>query len=345
LRLVRNRRGSPTAAMNVAAQIRFTPGTLISRRISDHSSACWAISRSTAAISESRNSIWRTPASTDSRSSTGSSRPASQRRPLTPNRSEHGGLPCSRRCRTAWISFLARERECTSCSRRASRSRSTRQRSSGLHTDSNSPDHNNLANVRASSRSVLARARVIRCRPGRPPRPGPRAPPGSARAPSSCPSPPTPPDPIPPGSAPATPAHRAWRARDQPSEPRRPRRSRPRRSHGEHPGRSLALPTCSTPSSPHTRRGRHRTGEPAGQRHRPIRAPGTIQASRRGGRTKSTGSKPIAHTGLPACVLPTKPLSRITRRYGRTRTEPPTSIFMPRGGAAGPGCGSRSPLP
>jgi hypothetical protein len=58
---------------------------------------------------------------TDSRSSTGSSRPASHWRPLTPNRSEQGGLPCRRRCRTALISFLARVSECTSCSRRASR--------------------------------------------------------------------------------------------------------------------------------------------------------------------------------------------------------------------------------
>src|SRR4051794_29259528 len=47
-------------------------------------------------------------------------------------------------------------------------------------------------------------------------------------------------------------------------------------------------------------------GEPAGQRHRPIRARSTIQASRRGGRTKRSGSKPIAQTGLPACVLPTE---------------------------------------
>jgi hypothetical protein len=61
-----------------------------------------------------------------------------------------------------------------------------------------------------------------------------------------------------------------------------------------------------------------------------LRARGTIQASRRGGRTKSPGSKPIAQTGLPACVLPTKPPSRIARPYGRTQTEPPTSIFMPR---------------
>src|SRR5450631_1752567 len=32
----------------------------------------------------------------------------------------------------------------------------------------------------------------------------------------------------------------------------------------------------------------------------------SIQASRRGGQTKSTGSKPIAKNGLPVCVLPMK---------------------------------------
>jgi hypothetical protein len=42
--------------MNVAAQIRLTPGTVISRRISGHAGACWAIRRSAAAISQSRNS-------------------------------------------------------------------------------------------------------------------------------------------------------------------------------------------------------------------------------------------------------------------------------------------------
>jgi hypothetical protein len=77
---------------------------------------------------------------------------------LTPNRSDIGGLPCKRRISTAWISFFARDRARTSCSRRASRRRITRQRSSGIHTASSSPAHNNLASVRASSRSVFARA-------------------------------------------------------------------------------------------------------------------------------------------------------------------------------------------
>jgi len=75
-------------------------------------------------------------------------------------------------------------------------------------------------------------------------------------------------------------------------------------------------------------------GEPAGQRHRPIHTRSTIQASRRGGRTKCPGSKPIAQADLPACVLPNKPLSRIARRYDPTQTEPPRSSFMPRKGGA-----------
>ena len=50
---------SPTAARNVAAQITLTPGTVISLRTSADSSASRAMSRSTAAISWSRNSTWR----------------------------------------------------------------------------------------------------------------------------------------------------------------------------------------------------------------------------------------------------------------------------------------------
>ena len=46
---------SPTAARNVAAQITFTPGTVINRRASCEPSAACAINRSTAAISRSRN--------------------------------------------------------------------------------------------------------------------------------------------------------------------------------------------------------------------------------------------------------------------------------------------------
>jgi hypothetical protein len=48
---------SPIAARNVAAQITFTPGTVIKCRASPDNRVCFAISRSTSPISESRNSI------------------------------------------------------------------------------------------------------------------------------------------------------------------------------------------------------------------------------------------------------------------------------------------------
>ena len=62
------RRMSPTAAMNVAATITLTPGTVISRLTSGQDSASAAISCSTSAISASRKSTWRTAESTVSRS-------------------------------------------------------------------------------------------------------------------------------------------------------------------------------------------------------------------------------------------------------------------------------------
>jgi hypothetical protein len=51
------------------------------------------MTRSTSAISVSRNSMWRMHACTVSHSSTGSSSCRSHRRPLLPNRSANGGLP------------------------------------------------------------------------------------------------------------------------------------------------------------------------------------------------------------------------------------------------------------
>ena len=96
--------------------------------------------------------------STVSRSVIGNCCSASQRRPLTPNRSDAGGRSFRQRINTAWISFFARDRARTSCARRASRRRIARTRSSGVHTPSSSPAHSSLANARASSRSVFARA-------------------------------------------------------------------------------------------------------------------------------------------------------------------------------------------
>ena len=148
----------PTAARKVAATIRFTPGTVISRRASGQLSASCAITRSTDATSPSRKSIWRRPLSSVSRSSIGSSSSASHARPFLPNRSLTSGRPFSRRIKIAWISFFTRVRASTNCDRRASRRRITRVRSSGIHTLSNDPAANSLASVRASRRSVFARA-------------------------------------------------------------------------------------------------------------------------------------------------------------------------------------------
>ena len=69
-----------------------------------------------------------------------------------------------------------------------------------------------------------------------------------------------------------------------------------------------------------------KTGEAAGERHRPIRARSTIRASRRGGHRKARARSPSSKT---ACRLrsPRRPLSRITRPYARGRTEPPRPGF------------------
>jgi hypothetical protein len=100
-------------------------------------------------------------ACTVSASSTGSCSERSHLSPLTPNRSEHGGLPSSWRISTACTSPLQRVRERTSCSRRDSRRRDTRQRLSGIHTASSPPCQSSLASARASSLSVFVRACAI----------------------------------------------------------------------------------------------------------------------------------------------------------------------------------------
>ena len=152
---------SPIAARKVAATITFTPGTVISRLISGDSSAALAINRSTSSISRSRKSTWRSAESTVSRSSSGRPSSVSQARPLTPKRSENGARPTRQRISTAWIWFFARERAETSWARRARRRRILQVARSGIQTASSSPEASSLASVRASSRSVFARAERI----------------------------------------------------------------------------------------------------------------------------------------------------------------------------------------
>jgi len=77
----------------------------------------------------------------------------------------------------------------------------------------------------------------------------------------------------------------------------------------------------------------------------PIRALSSIQASRRGGRTKSTGSKPIDQNGLPVCVLPMKPLSRMSPTFDHHRAEPSTGEFhASRSGSTGSSPNRKRPL-
>ena len=248
--------------------------------------------------------MWRIPASTDSRSSCGSARPASHRRPLTPNRSLHGGRPFSRRTSTAWISFFARDRERTSCSRRANRRRITRQRSSGIHTDSSSPRESNTASVRASSRSVFARACTIpvssgettitRSTCGSSSRATSHAVTSNAtrsvlsRLAASA--------PIPSGVLATRPAERTTPSSQIATTQKSRCTSRPIARPAQPDTRTVHLPTRISGA-----------GDATGQRHRPIRAQSSIHASRRGGRTKSPGSKPIAQTGLPTYILPEGP--------------------------------------
>ena len=269
------------------------------------------------------------PASTDSRSSSGSSSPASHSRPLTPNRSEHGGLPCSRRCRHAWISFLTRLRECTSCSRRESRRRRMRQRSSGIHTASSSPRHSKLANARASSLSVFALALEIPVSSGETTTTrltcGSRILATSQQLPVT--SNATRSDDSRLSASELTPSGVAG---TRPAERTSPSSQIATSQKSRCTSKPIARPThLGTPILTSTAR-IVRGGEPAGQRHRPIRARSSIQASRRGGRTKSTGSKPIDHYGLPVCVLPKKaPVpDHPTVRSGPDRA--PRSSFMPR---------------
>ena len=101
------------------------------------------------------------------------------------------------------------------------------------------------------------------------------------------------------------------------TEPSRPHRSRPHRNRGEHPDRSHDLSISPKASSPPSTRLTVTAGEPAGQRHRPIRARSSIQANRRGGRTKMHGLE--AHRSLRPTRLRSpkqEPLSWMRRNLG-----------------------------
>jgi hypothetical protein len=108
--------------------------------------------------SASRNSTWRMHASDrllllDRQLELAQSAP-----PLDPEQVRQRRTRHQPRTSTAWISFLARERARTSCSRRAKRRRNLGVHSSGDQTASSSPAASSLASVRASNLSVFARA-------------------------------------------------------------------------------------------------------------------------------------------------------------------------------------------
>ncbi len=273
--------------------------------------------------------MWRIPASTDSRSSSGSSRPASHWRPLTPNRSLHGGRPFSRRCSTAWISFFARDRERTSCSRRANRRRITRQRSSGIHTDSISPRESSTASVRASSRSVFALACTIpvssgettitRSTCGSSSLATSHALPVTSNATRSVLSRLAASVPIPSGVLATRPAERTTPSSQIATTQKSRCTSKPIARPAQPDTPTIHLPTRISCE-----------GDAAGQRHRPIRAQ-TLNPGKSQGRPKEKPGLEAHRANRPAHQRsPRRPLSRINRTYERRRTDPPHNSFMPR---------------
>src|SRR6516165_3019722 len=268
------------------------------------------------------------PASTDSRSSAGSSRLESQARPLTLNRSEHGGLPCSRRRRQAWISFFARVRDRTSCSRRARRRRTIRQRSSGVHTASSSPFHSKPANARASSLSVFARALLI-----------------------------------PVSSGLTTTTRFTCGSRIRATSQQLPVTSNATRSDGSRLSANVAMPSGvlgTRPADRVTPSSQIATTQKSRSTSKPIARPthlgnpnshlhsAAVRENQRDNDTdryeleaqsrqvagaaerKARARSPSINYGLPVCVLPMRPLSRIGRTYDQTRTDPQPCSFMPR---------------
>ena len=217
---------------------------------------------------------------------------------------------------------MARERALTSCARRANRRRITRTRSSGAHTPSSSPAHNNLASVRASSRSVFARAWRIPVSLGETTitlatcasriRAIAHALPVTSNATQSL-------------------ASRLCANNSNVSGPRLDpaRRAQPALLDDRHltevamdVQRYRSHPS-SSPSIDVGRTGGQTTStDPRSQRN---------QASRRGGHRKARAQSPSRKTACPTCVLPKAPVP-VNRSYvgHRMTPAPSTSSFMPR---------------
>ena len=267
---------SPTAARKVAAAITFTPGTVNSRLASGESSICWATVGSTCSSSESGRSICLSADSSVSAFSTNSCccSCSSQRRPLTPNMSEHGGLPCNLRIRTACTSFFARVAGAHQLLATMKPPAQHPHPLTGVHTASSSPRHTDrpaCGSQACPSSPALVRSR---CPQGTRPPPAGSGPPTAARPPRPR---------LRPPSRSGRSAERlsasAWipsGAPDPASGSLPSRRSRSRRSRGARgadPSRPPDRSTCAqaAPSPRHiTSPSVTPDGERVGERQRPI---------------------------------------------------------------------------
>ena len=110
-----------------------------------------------------------------------------------------------------------------------------------------------------------------------------------------------------------------------PSESRRPRRPRPHKH--IQADRPADPPRQRHPSPPQLAIG---AGEPAGQRHRPIRAQPLNPGKSQGRPNEKHGLETHRSKRPTRPRSPNKALSRIGRTYGQSRTERPTRSFMPR---------------
>ena len=289
---------SPIAAMKVAAVCTLTPGTVISRSTSGQASACLAISRSSAAISTSRKSTWRRQPSSVSRSSSGSSSPASQRRPPLPKASVTGGRSHRLRASTPCASFFARVRARTIRSRRLVSRRSARVRSSGVQTVVEQPGDEQprqRPRVQAIGLGLRLGDRLAACACWRPRR-------GSRGA---CSTETIRSVPVVASSATTSSAARlcansssaGTRVAIRPAERTSPsRRSRPRRSRGAHPARTLASLLLSSTMS----------GSAAGHTTATDSCSQHTGASRRGGHEQRRARSSSVRSACPS-ASPNKP--------------------------------------
>ena len=292
---------SPIAARNVAAQITLTPGTVISRRISGESSAWRAISRSTAAISLSRNSTWRMP---------GVDRLALLERQLEPGQpraaldAEQVRAPAA--CPAAGASAPRGSRSW----RASARAPAARAAPAGGATPGCAHRASRPRRARPAANSLRQRARVepvgLRAR---------LADPGVVRAHHDHPRDVRLED---PRDLPALPStsnatRSSAQALRKQLQPLRRGRDPTGRTHATVlDDRDLAeIQVHIQPDRPpHRSPPRLRTltaGEPAGKRHRRDTRSRHNRASRRGGHRKARARSPSSKTACPTCVLPESP--------------------------------------